>query len=230
MPLTLLAAKAVQHGILPFWRVAQPILGLWLCRPTARRYWVCAGYLDVLFGILHRVANPPVIGAFLHLASGFFAVTLRRLQALAVSRRGALPLPEWGLAYPDPYEEKPVVKNASSLSALGGLVYSTDSGRHCPDCSQPVASCTCKQSQIPDGDGIARVRRESKGRGGKTVTTISGVPLALADLTALATALKKRCGCGGALKDGVIEIQGDHVELLLAELTARGFRAKKSGG
>ena len=83
---------------------------------------------------------------------------------------------------------------------------------------------------MPEGDGIARVRRESKGRGGKTVSTISGVPLPLAELTALAAALKKRCGCGGALKDGVIEIQGDHVELLLAELTARGFRAKKSGG
>ena len=123
-----------------------------------------------------------------------------------------------------------MVKKAASFAALSGLVYSTDSGRHCPDCSQPVASCICKQNQIPEGDGIARVRRESKGRGGKTVTTISGVPLALDDLTALASALKKRCGCGGALKDGVIEIQGDHVELLLAELTARGFRAKKSGG
>ena len=118
-----------------------------------------------------------------------------------------------------------MVKKAASFAALSGLVYSTDSGRHCPDCSQPVEACICKQNQIP-----ARVRRESKGRGGKTVTTISGVPLALDDLTTLATALKKRCGCGGALKEGVIEIQGDHVDLLLAELTARGFRTKKSGG
>jgi translation initiation factor 1 len=132
--------------------------------------------------------------------------------------------------YPDPFEEKPVVKKASSLSALSGLVYSTDSGRHCPDCSQPVATCICKSTQIPDGDGIARVRRESKGRGGKTVTTISGVPLAFEALQELTSALKKRCGCGGALKDGVIEIQGDHVELLLAELAKRGFKAKKSGG
>ena len=121
-------------------------------------------------------------------------------------------------------------KKSSSFAALGGLVYSTDSGRHCPDCNQPVDACTCKQNQLPDGDGTARVRRESKGRGGKTVTTISGVPLALDALTALATALKKRCGCGGSLKEGVIEIQGDHVELLLSELTARGFKAKKSGG
>ncbi|GLU35994.1 MULTISPECIES: translation initiation factor Sui1 [Pseudomonas] len=123
-----------------------------------------------------------------------------------------------------------MVKKASSLSALGGLVYSTDAGRHCPDCNQPVGACICKQSVIPAGDGIARVRRETKGRGGKTVTTVSGVPLAEDALKELATALKKRCGTGGALKDGVIEIQGDHVELLLEELAKRGFKAKKSGG
>ncbi|QLC73619.1 translation initiation factor Sui1 [Pseudomonas sp. LPB0260] len=123
-----------------------------------------------------------------------------------------------------------MVKKASSLSALGGLVYSTDSGRHCPDCSQPVDACICHKTQIPAGDGIARVRRETKGRGGKTVTTVSGVPLAEEPLKELASALKKRCGCGGALKDGVIEIQGDHVQLLLDELLKRGFKAKKSGG
>lgn len=121
-------------------------------------------------------------------------------------------------------------KKLSSLAALGGLVYSTDAGRHCPDCSRPVAECLCGQPALPAGDGIARVRRESKGRGGKTVTTITGVPLAGEELKALATALKKRCGTGGALKDGVIEIQGEHVELLIAELEKRGFKAKKSGG
>ncbi|MHA6495196.1 translation initiation factor Sui1 [Pseudomonas borbori] len=123
-----------------------------------------------------------------------------------------------------------MVKKASSFAGLGGLVYSTESGRHCPDCGQPVNACTCKQTQLPQGDGIARVRRESKGRGGKTVTTIEGVPLAEEPLRELASALKKRCGCGGALKDGVIEIQGDHVQLLLDELLKRGFKAKKSGG
>ena len=121
-------------------------------------------------------------------------------------------------------------KKASSLAALGGLVYSTDAGRHCPDCGLPVAACSCGQPVIPEGDGIARVRRETKGRGGKAVTTISGVPLAGDELKELASALKKRCGTGGALKDGVIEIQGEHVELLIAELTRRGFQAKKSGG
>lgn len=123
-----------------------------------------------------------------------------------------------------------MAKKASSFAGLGGLVFSTDAGRHCPDCSQPVDACTCSRTTLPEGDGIARVRRETKGRGGKTVTTITGVPLAEEPLKELASALKKRCGCGGSLKDGVIEIQGDHVELLLAELIKRGFKAKKSGG
>ncbi|HDS1819302.1 translation initiation factor Sui1 [Pseudomonas putida] len=123
-----------------------------------------------------------------------------------------------------------MAKKASSFSALGGLVFSTDAGRHCPDCSQPVDACICKQQIIPQGDGIARVRRENKGRGGKTVTTVTGVPLPLDQLKELATTLKRRCGTGGALKDGVIEIQGDHVELLIDELTKQGFKAKKSGG
>lgn len=123
-----------------------------------------------------------------------------------------------------------MAKKASSFAALGGLVYSTDGGRHCPGCGQPVAACLCRQSQAPAGDGIARVRRETKGRGGKTVTTVSGLPLAGDELKELASALKRRCGTGGALKDGVIEIQGEHVELLLAELARRGLKAKKSGG
>jgi translation initiation factor 1 len=123
-----------------------------------------------------------------------------------------------------------VAKKAASFAALGGLVFSTDAGRHCPDCRQPVDACICKKTVIPEGDGIARVRRESKGRGGKTVTTITGVPLAEDALKDLAKMLKQRCGTGGSLKDGVIEIQGDHVELLLAELVKQGFKAKKSGG
>lgn len=123
-----------------------------------------------------------------------------------------------------------MAKKTTSLAGLGGLVYSTDSGRHCPDCSKPVDACICKQTIIPEGDGIARVRRESKGRGGKTVTTITGVPLTEAELKELASALKRRCGTGGALKDGVIEIQGEHVQLLMDELIKRGFKAKRSGG
>ncbi len=122
------------------------------------------------------------------------------------------------------------MKKANSFAALSGLVYSTDSGRHCPACEQPQDSCICAEQPINSGDGIARVRRESKGRGGKTVTTIQGLILTLDELKNLTAALKKRCGCGGSLKDGVIEIQGDQVQLLIEELEKRGFTAKKSGG
>jgi len=97
MSLILRAVKAVQLDILPFCRSAQPILQPQSGEPNPRLYWLCAGFLDVLFGISHSVANPPINGAFLPLAAAFFAVTLRRLQALAISQ-GALPLPEWGFA------------------------------------------------------------------------------------------------------------------------------------
>ncbi|WP_120996779.1 translation initiation factor Sui1 [Stutzerimonas urumqiensis] len=123
-----------------------------------------------------------------------------------------------------------MAKKTTSLAGLGGLVYSTDAGRHCPECGKPLGACICGAPAQPAGDGVARVRRETKGRGGKTVTTVSGVPLAEAELKELASALKRRCGTGGALKDGVIEIQGDHVQLLLDELTTRGIKAKRSGG
>ncbi|TWH64428.1 translation initiation factor 1 [Azomonas agilis] len=123
-----------------------------------------------------------------------------------------------------------MAKKATSLAALGGLVYSTDKGRLCPDCQQPIEQCSCRQTLVPAGDGIVRVRRETKGRGGKTVTTVTGVPLAEPELKELASALKRRCGTGGSLKDGIIEIQGDQVQLLVEELSQRGFQVKKSGG
>ncbi|MBW6262581.1 translation initiation factor Sui1, partial [Pseudomonas aeruginosa] len=101
---------------------------------------------------------------------------------------------------------------------------------HGPAGQQPKADCICGRSVAPAGDGSALVRRVTKGRGGKTVTTISGLPLAGDALKELASALKRRCGTGGSLKDGVVEIQGEHVELLIDELLKRGFKAKKSGG
>ncbi|HUH58336.1 MAG TPA: translation initiation factor Sui1 [Pseudomonadales bacterium] len=112
----------------------------------------------------------------------------------------------------------------------GGLVYTTEFGKTCPECRQPQASCTCHQETLPDGDGIVRLLRESKGRGGKVVTLITGVPLLGSELKTLAKELKQKCGVGGSLKDGVIEIQGDQRDLLLAELTKRGFTVKKAGG
>lgn len=123
-----------------------------------------------------------------------------------------------------------MVKSAKGMAALGGLVYSTESGRTCPGCRQPVSVCVCAVSALPEGDGIARVRRETKGRGGKTVTTVSGVLLAPEELKALAKKLKTRCGCGGAVKEGVIEIQGDHAELIRDWLNEQGFEAKRAGG
>lgn len=101
----------------------------------------------------------------------------------------------------------------------------------CPLCGQPAKRCVCRSApRAPRGDGIVRVRRETQGRNGKTVVTIHGLPLPADGLRALATELKRRCGSGGAAKDGVIEIQGDHRDLLVAELEARGYTVKRAGG
>jgi len=111
------------------------------------------------------------------------------------------------------------------------LVWSSELGRVCPGCGKPAAACACrKQQSRPAGDGIVRVRRESKGRGGKTVTVVLGVPGNDEALKALAGELKRRCGTGGTVKDGAIEIQGDHADLLVAELGRRGFSVKRAGG
>ncbi len=115
------------------------------------------------------------------------------------------------------------------MSGQGGLVYSTDSGRMCPACRQPVAECLCKKVKTPLGDGIVRVSRQSKGRGGKTVTLVRGLALDEAALAALAKRLRSACGTGGTVKDGVLEVQGDHAERVVAWLQAEGFAAKRSG-
>ena len=111
------------------------------------------------------------------------------------------------------------------------LVYSSDRGRVCPDCGRPATGCSCHSSpRAPRGDGIVRVRREVKGRRGKTVTTLSGLPLPEDALRELAGELKRRCGTGGSAKQGVIDIQGDHRDTLVAELEARGYDVKRAGG
>ena len=83
---------------------------------------------------------------------------------------------------------------------------------------------------MPAGDGIVRVQRETKGRGGKAVTVVRGVPLDAAALAKLGQELKAACGSGGTVKDGTIEVQGDHVEKVMAWLSQRGLRVKRAGG
>lgn len=116
------------------------------------------------------------------------------------------------------------------------IVYSTDSGRitTCPRCGQPYKTCRCDQGASAGspkkGDGVVRIMRDRKGRGGKTVTVITGVPLNGAELTALAQQLKKLCGTGGTIKEGNIEIQGDHCDKIQEKLTALGYKVKRAGG
>lgn len=111
-------------------------------------------------------------------------------------------------------------------------VFSTTHGRLCPECGKSTSECRCaeKRRSTVLGDGTVKVRRETKGRGGKTVTTISGLALNQEQLKTLSTDLKRACGVGGAVKDGVIEIQGDRCEQLLSLLAERGIKAKRSGG
>jgi len=117
-------------------------------------------------------------------------------------------------------------------TGLGGLVYSTDAGRMCPACRHPVAACTCVsgRSAAPAGDGAIRVSRQSKGRGGRTVTLVRGLPLDAGALAELGKRLRTACGSGGTVKDGVVEIQGDHAERVIELLTAEGFTDVKRSG
>jgi translation initiation factor 1 len=117
------------------------------------------------------------------------------------------------------------------------VVYSTDVGRRCPECGRPTAECRCRRSRPapaapprPAGDGVVRVGRETAGRKGKGVSVVTGLPLAGPELDELATRLKKRCGCGGTVRGGTIEIQGEHRDLLVSELTGLGYTVRRSGG
>jgi len=111
------------------------------------------------------------------------------------------------------------------------IVYSTGFGSLCPNCRRAVRECVCpkgapgtaKPSQV-------RVGRETKGRAGKGVTTVTGLPLTSSDIESLAAQLKKRCGSGGTVRDGIIEIQGDHRDRIVTALIELGWPARKSGG
>jgi translation initiation factor 1 len=115
------------------------------------------------------------------------------------------------------------------------LVYSTETGSICPLCQRPVSECTCRKKKSRSqtnikSDGIIRIQREVKGRKGKTVTSVSGFQLDDDELKLLAAQLKRKCGTGGSVKDGIILIQGDHRDALLSELKKQGYTAKLAGG
>ena len=113
-----------------------------------------------------------------------------------------------------------------------GLVYSTEHGKMCPACGNPVKQCSCTATTHVKNttDGVVRVSRQTKGRKGKGVTLISGIPLEGAELKAFGKKLRQQCGSGGTLKNGVLEIQGDHRERLIPLLQDRGWQVKRSGG
>jgi translation initiation factor 1 len=117
-------------------------------------------------------------------------------------------------------------------AATGGLVYSTEAGRMCPACRRPVAQCACRAAAPPPapGDGVVRVSRETKGRGGKAVTLVRGLALEADALAALGKRLRTACGAGGTVKDGVLEIQGDHCERVMDLLKTEGWTVKRAGG
>ena len=116
------------------------------------------------------------------------------------------------------------------------MVYSTGLGTLCPNCRRAVRECACPKDAPGAASGAARtlsavrVGRETKGRAGKGVSVITGLPLRAAELEALAGELKKRCGSGGTVRGAAIEIQGDHRDALVAALIKLGWPAKKSGG
>ena len=112
-----------------------------------------------------------------------------------------------------------------------GIVYTTGLGAICPGCRRPVADCACRRADgRPARDQVIRVSREVAGRKGKGVSVVTGLPLGPAELETLAGDLKRRCGSGGTVRDGRIEIQGDHRDLLVEELGKRGYKVKRAGG
>jgi translation initiation factor 1 len=110
------------------------------------------------------------------------------------------------------------------------IVYSTEKGKLCPACENSIKQCICRKNFSPSGDGNVRVSRETKGRKGKGVTLIKGLNMDSATLASMIKKLKVMCGSGGTVKEGVIEIQGDHIERILDYLKKQGVKAKRAGG
>ena len=119
------------------------------------------------------------------------------------------------------------------------IVYSTEHDNTCPSCGKTLKNCNCKENKQPKKaenktnqpkDGVVRVSRETKGRKGKGVTLITGLPITLDQMKELSKELKQKCGTGGTVKNAVIEIQGDHRDAIVDLLQQKGFTAKRAGG
>lgn len=113
----------------------------------------------------------------------------------------------------------------------GGLVYSTAAGRMCPGCRRPAGECVCgREKSMRVAEAVVRVSRETKGRNGKSVTVIRGLGLEPVALEQVGRQLRTACGSGGTVKEGVIEVQGDHCERVIELLKAQGRTVKRAGG
>jgi len=116
------------------------------------------------------------------------------------------------------------------------LVYSTETGRMCPDCGKVRTECDCKSrasksAPVSQNDGIVRIRRETRGRRGKTVTIIDGLGTDAMTLARIATSLKKHCGTGGSVTaEHAVEVQGDKREQVKRWLDEQGFKTRLAGG
>lgn len=110
-----------------------------------------------------------------------------------------------------------------------GIVYATGQGRMCPACGKPETGCICRELRRREvsAGGRLRVLLDTKGRKGRGVTLVEGLPVNLEALEALAKELKRKLGTGGTVRERTIEIQGDHREAVIAELAARGFAPGK---
>jgi len=126
-----------------------------------------------------------------------------------------------------------VAKNSrkpTNYSDLGGLVFSTETGRMCSGCSLPVGDCQCGKDEIITGSGNVRLWYETKGRKGKGVTLIKELAMTDSELLALAKKIKSHCGTGGSVKNGTIEIQGEQREKIRVFLASQGITSKMAGG
>lgn len=122
------------------------------------------------------------------------------------------------------------LKDLASLASLGGLVVKETPPVSAADLAANVKAIAQAKADAQKAKDMVRVSRDAKGRGGKTVTVVTGISLANKDLDALGKQLKAACGSGGTVKDGVIEVQGDHMDRVVALLNERGYKVKKADG